>query len=1502
MEHVAISSASQPESAKPIRVFISSPGDVQDERERARQVIEGLRRRYSPNISLKHIFWEDLPLQPDMSFQQGIDLVLTNGKGADIAVFILWSRLGSPLGPSILKPDKSEYLSGTEREFHFMMEARRQSGGNLTIENGNRRPDILIYRRHDDSSFSERLRGKSAQEQDKLMHQRTLVETFFESQFKDAATGHNLGAYHSYDRPVTFSQRLRTHLIEVLDRITGSAEQGAIWDTGEQGPPFVGLEAFQPRHADVFFGREEETLEARRALNEQARNGCAFLMLSGASGSGKSSIVQAGLLPSIVENELDDQVAAWLTLIVSPFQLSPHPITALVSRMAADEVLPELQGDGIAAGFADRLARNPVQACPVQLKSALDQAARRKGGPVRLLLVIDQLEEFFASAAISPADRSLFFEVLEAMARSGSVWIAATVRSDFYQEVQKEPSLVRMKAGSGQLDILPPGADALRRLVVEPAHRAGLRYETLSDGQNLADRILGDAAEHTELLPLIEDLLRELYERRNGNQLTFAAYNDLGGSVESALALRAEGVFNRLPEDAKTSLGAILQALVTHGYDSEAPSLADLGLAASAEERVVRQWAALGNFPAGSAPRSLIDAFVRERLFTVGRHPETGAAGVTVAHESLLWVWPRAVHWARDNHDFLRTRAQVARRMKEGSPLLEADPLLGTAKDHLARNQAGFVEDLREFITSSVQAAEIARKNAEAARIRRQRQIYIGVFGALLLIIGSIAYFSYERAQDALAGQLVAEAKTSQSQRDFARAEISAAKALTIRDTPETRQLLLAARTGGVRLVSSSADEAPQSKLSIMSRDGGVVAAIIPDAAGTHATISIRSTSTGTEMWRIDLPPGAGLPDTMALSEHNGNARQIAISWPEVSGSAPAVFHAGIWNLEDGKPAGRFRELLMEGSDLGRHAKRVPAIAFDPSNPWVATGGEDGKLCLWDYSGEKPLLIWEQEETHEPNVHGIAFNKDGSLLASGGGDYLVKTWRTAEMAKNYDPKIAYVPHKIEPALTLTGHNDSVFAVAFRPDSNRIASGGYDRTIRIWDLTLTDKDGKQLPRTVATLSGHAGTVFALSYSEDGNLLTSGASDETVRLWDANEGRHLISVTPFSGPVRSVASLNFGDGLHVGGEQGWSIWSVGGDSLVTRLWNGGATIGVIAFDPTGQYMAAGGAGNSGKIRVWDRSYHLIQELDPQFPDETTNGIAFSADGRWLAAGGDAKVIHVWDRANGWKQVQPAGADAFHHEGNIWGLCFDPKGRWLASSNESPGVRIKRWNLADWSLKDETEELKDSVYALACDMQGKRLVAGDSRARVAVRDAEHLDRTITATTNVTRGELNVWSVAITASPLSVLSGNSDGRVWRWIPNDAAWTGSDKKENKTSTSAEDAKVNPTINSVSYNQRRGWTAAGGVGPSVEIYDEDLRKIQSLRGHDGTVWYVQFDPQGSRLAYGGLDRILRVFDIDEMERELNTETPAELYRESQRTTGLAAEVLQSKTIVERRNR
>lgn len=712
-----------------IRIFISSPGDVAKERQRAGEVIDSLRRRYAHRFYLQPVFWEDLPLQPDMSFQQGIDVVISE-QGVDIAVFILWSRLGSPIGSAIPKPDGSEYRSGTEREYDLMMRARART----REAEGKPRPAILVYTRCDETSFEEQLRGKPTAEKKSIINQKGLLESFLHETFKDQETGANIGAYFPFDRPVTFSRRLRVHLQELLDPMAGEMDQ-VIWDTDKQGPPFLGLETFQPEHSTVFFGREEEILEARNALKDQALNGCAFLLLSGASGSGKSSIARAGLLPAVVENEIDDQVAAWSTLILTPADLVPDPIAALVARLAADSHFPALSGD--TAEIAAGLKENPELTFRLRIKDAIRKGSEAADGPVRLLLIFDQLEEWFTSASpITIEQRKAFLDVVETFARSGSVWVIATVRSDFYQQIQSEPALVRMKSGRGQLDLMPPGPAALTRMIEEPALLAGLSFETLND-KSLSDRILKDAASHAELLPLVEFVLRELYDRQSEKrQLTFAAYEDLGG-VEGALAKRAEETYAALSPDVQLALGGVLQDLITVGQPSTGNG--------DDVDKLFRQHAPLSIFSATPEAMLLLERFVEARLFTTGHSESTREPTVTVAHESLLRVWPRAKAWADDNRDFLRTRARIAARMSEGSPLLAGDPLLASAKNFFLTKRDGFSHDQQAWVEQAINAVE---KKEKRAILRRQLVIAsLSLLTVISMIAAFAAYRSYRMAR-----------------------------------------------------------------------------------------------------------------------------------------------------------------------------------------------------------------------------------------------------------------------------------------------------------------------------------------------------------------------------------------------------------------------------------------------------------------------------------------------------------------------------------------------------------------------------------------------------------------------------------------------------------------------------------------------------------------------------------------------------------------------------------
>ena len=197
---------------KTIRIFISSPGDVQEERNRAKALVEQLRRSFAGKLELEAVLWEELPLQADMSFQEGIDLVLSD-KGIDIAVFVLWSRLGSPTGPLMVGEDKRSFRSGTEREWQLMLQSRDQC-----IQNGlSPRPAIIAYTRRDDESFVERLRGKSDEERAKELEQKKAVAGFIKEEFKDSETGTNIRAYHSFDQPTTFAKQIRTHLSALLE-------------------------------------------------------------------------------------------------------------------------------------------------------------------------------------------------------------------------------------------------------------------------------------------------------------------------------------------------------------------------------------------------------------------------------------------------------------------------------------------------------------------------------------------------------------------------------------------------------------------------------------------------------------------------------------------------------------------------------------------------------------------------------------------------------------------------------------------------------------------------------------------------------------------------------------------------------------------------------------------------------------------------------------------------------------------------------------------------------------------------------------------------------------------------------------------------------------------------------------------------------------------------------------------------------------------------------------
>jgi TPR repeat protein len=498
-----------------------------------------------------------------------------------------------------------------------------------------------------------------------------------------------------------------------------------------QGSPFRGLSAFDYEHAAVFFGRERAIEEAVHALRAQANAGRAFLLVLGMSGSGKSSLVRAGVVPRLLQPGLIEGVTRWRRAVLRPADAGGDLFDGLAASLLRDEALPELAADGSTAQqLGASLRENPKGAAPL-VKGGLSQVAaelqrtegRAQQPEARLVLVIDQMEELFTLEHVSAEARRGFVDALSALARGGRCFVLATLRSDFYGRCEELPELMALKDGAGQYHLQPPTADEFARMIRLPARAAGLQFEQDQATHAQLDDVLRDSAEgQVGQLPLLEFALDELYRQRTAEgRLTFQAYRGIGG-IEGALTRRAEEVFASLAPAMQAALPEVFGALVR--------------VAVGEGETFNRRYAPLDRL--AGARRALVDAFVAARLFVADRD-DRGHAVVSIAHEALLQSWPRLREWLADNRELLRVRGRVAlaaslwaekgRRgdllLAEGKPLEDALPLLATSGVDLT-------VDERDLIAAS-QARARQRRRAQRLFNATNVVVLIGA-GALMTI------------------------------------------------------------------------------------------------------------------------------------------------------------------------------------------------------------------------------------------------------------------------------------------------------------------------------------------------------------------------------------------------------------------------------------------------------------------------------------------------------------------------------------------------------------------------------------------------------------------------------------------------------------------------------------------------------------------------------------------------------------------------------------------------
>lgn len=495
------------------------------------------------------------------------------------------------------------------------------------------------------------------------------------------------------------------------------------------GSPFVGLAAFEARHAKVFAGRTNATGDLLDAMRGQIDNGRRFVLIAGSSGCGKTSLLHAGVLPLITASGgfggLHALSVATCDLAATLDGNVMLPLASALSGWALhDGVEPRpVFGPQPIESLARQLIDTPATIAP-----AITEAFRRSPGHgpdaqphAHLMLVIDHAEILVRSVH-DPAERSAFERTLCALCDAPRTLVTMIVRADYAPDLaQALPALNERKTGGGHLDLLAPNRGEIAEMIRDPAWQAGLEFEVDEHRQRLDDALRDAAIGQPDALPLLQHTLQQLYEDRIENTLlTWDAYRRIGG-LEGAIAHRAEEVFVALPVDARTSLDTVLAQLIVIQSDSDA---------------VTARRASLASLP--ESAHALVDAFVAGRLFV--RELHDGRPHFGVVHEALLRQWPRAVEWMKENRRLLMAKA----RLRQAADRWDGE---GRGKDHLlnpGRPLAEAIEVVDAMAESldPLERAYVTQSRSHGKRMARLRKAAMSTLAFLTVLSLAMTFAS----------------------------------------------------------------------------------------------------------------------------------------------------------------------------------------------------------------------------------------------------------------------------------------------------------------------------------------------------------------------------------------------------------------------------------------------------------------------------------------------------------------------------------------------------------------------------------------------------------------------------------------------------------------------------------------------------------------------------------------------------------------------------------------
>jgi len=1121
--------------------------------------------------------------------------------------------------------------------------------------------------------------------------------------------------------------------------------------------PYKGLLFFDESDAHLFFGREALTAHlVEHVMNLAMDASTRFLAVVGASGSGKSSLVRAGLAVAL-------ERAGWHTFIFTP-------------------------------------TTNPQRVLEMNLNPARTKNAER------VLIVVDQFEEVF-TLCHDEMERIAFIDKLlsSAQDQSKKITVVIALRADFYAHCAQYP-LLRQAIAAEQEYIGQMTAEEMRCAIEEPAKRGGWEFEP-----GLVDALLNDIGAQSAskpepgALPLLSHALLATWEHRRGRAFTLDGYRASGG-VRGAIAETAESVFNDQLNQIQQGIARdVFLRLTELGDGTE-----DTRRRATLNELVQESAEAI-------QLRGVLNTLAEARLITLNEDSAEVSHEALIREWQRLHEWLTQDreglllhrHLTESAHEW-ESRGRDPAELYRGARLAQAREWASANEDRLNAAERAFLAassdqeqhdalEREEQRQRELEAAQrLVETQSRAAKQLRLRAMFLtGAFILALVLAGVAVFFGTQANQNASEAQQ--NAKYAKSR------ELAAAAINNLEEDPE-RSILLALQAEST-VHTTEAEKAlhcsiPDSRVVLaLHHDGGVWnVAYSPDGKhiatiGGDGTVKIWDAQTGQLLITLDSQAG-GIdysPDgkRLAATSNYHNRYQTVKVWDATTGVellTLAGHKDGVYGLVFSPDGTR---LVTTGADgtakvwdaftgedlltLSGHGDQVFDVSYNRDGTRIATSGDDGFVRIWDASSGEQLLSLPFEEgqafirvafsfisvaftpdggriaasgpSDDPNwvkiwdaatgqllfsgnlghsspPLGIAFSPDGRLAATAGLDQKARVWDTATGQVLY---------------TLSGHTYEINSIDFSPDGTRLATASGDGTARVWEITparealfipfadsvtsnwsmglsyspdgtriLTDytagnatiwdaNSGKELLQ----LSPQDTNILNTSYSYDGRLIATASEDNTITVWDGQTGKPritlvghkgFISQTAFSPDGTRLASASFDSKI--------IFWDLTSGKALFKLTGPVEGFNSIAYSPDGKRLLSGDRSRNGAI--WDATTgQKLFNLPGWYFDDIWSA-AYSPDGKYVALGGHTGAIGIWDATTGQKLLDLKGKSA-----RVVGIAFSPDGKWIAAASADGTAQM--WNTATganlWSLPVDS----GGAGGVAFSPVGKRLAVG-------------------------------------------------------------------------------------------------------------------------------------------------------------------------------------------------